>query len=141
MATPTYQMIDPPTRGNPKPRYFKPLVRVNGIVGDAGINYKIDPCFLPPAVAAGAYRELAGAATLTEVDDTVVSTNAGAVTYTLPAPTSLIAGKVFVVINHGTAAVTLSVAVRTAAAATTTTIAAGATLTFINSGAEYRAIS
>lgn len=48
----TYQMVDPPTRGIPDPRYFTPLVRVNGIMQDAGFDWKLNPCYLDLAAIA-----------------------------------------------------------------------------------------
>lgn len=38
------------TYGTPSPRYIRPLVRINGMVEDAPVGYKLDPCMLPPTI-------------------------------------------------------------------------------------------
>jgi hypothetical protein len=41
-----FVLVDPPMRGVPNPRYFKPLVRINAQTQDAPFNWKLDNCYL-----------------------------------------------------------------------------------------------
>lgn len=140
MSKVTYTMIDPPQRGVPAPRYFKPLMRVNGVVQDAGINYVIQPCFLPTVPTTALARTAPGDSALSAQDDVFISLNTAAATCTLPANTTVPINKVFIVVNHGTNALALSLPVKISAAGTVTSLPAGSSLQFINTGTDYRKI-
>jgi hypothetical protein len=43
---PKFELVDPPMRGVPNQRYFKPLVRINAQTQDAPFNWMLDPCYL-----------------------------------------------------------------------------------------------
>lgn len=36
--------------GTPKPRYIRPLVRINGMTEDMPFGAKFDPCLMPPTI-------------------------------------------------------------------------------------------
>lgn len=57
----TYELVDPPMRGVPNPRYFTPLVRVDGITQDAGFNWKLNNCYLDMAAIAAQVGPLVNA--------------------------------------------------------------------------------
>ena len=53
-----FVMVDPPTRGVPNPRYFKPLVRINAQTQDAPFNWKLNNCYLDMVGIAAAIATL-----------------------------------------------------------------------------------
>jgi hypothetical protein len=57
---PKFVMVDPPMRGVPNPRYFKPLVRINAQTQDAPFNWMLDPCYLDMQAIADAIGDLLG---------------------------------------------------------------------------------
>jgi hypothetical protein len=88
------------------------------------------------------YRSGTGNYTLLTTDYVVINTG-GAATWTLPAASGC-AGRVYRLLNHGTANVTLSVAVNTANATTSTTLAFAAGSNFyeiVSDGTAWRVIN
>jgi hypothetical protein len=55
---PKFELVDPPMRGVPNPRYFKPLVRINAQTQDAPFNWMLDPCYLDMQAIADAIEDL-----------------------------------------------------------------------------------
>jgi hypothetical protein len=55
---PKFELVDPPMRGVPNPRYFKPLVRINAQTQDAPFNWMLDPCYLDMQAIASAIESL-----------------------------------------------------------------------------------
>lgn len=83
-------------------------------------------------------RTFSGTQSLLSTDYLVISTGAAA-TWTWPAsPTN---GRILIIVNHGTGAITTSSAYRTAIATTTSTIAIGTTVQLVYDGSEWRKIN
>lgn len=88
------------------------------------------------------YRSGSGAYTILATDYVVINTG-GAATWTLPAANTC-AGRVYRLLNQGTASITLSQSVRTASAATSTTLSSSAGSNFyeiLSDGTEWRRIN
>jgi hypothetical protein len=89
-----------------------------------------------------AYRSGTGNYTLLTTDYVVINTGTAA-TWTLPAANTC-AGKMYRLLNHGTGNITLSIAVSTANATTTTNLAFGAGTNYseiISDGTAWRALN
>jgi hypothetical protein len=67
---PKFELIDPPQHGVPNPRYFKPLVRINGITQDAPFNWKLDTCYLDLQAIADAIGTVSGGSQTLSFDPT-----------------------------------------------------------------------
>lgn len=45
--SPRFDFTQPADHGTPKPRYFRPLVRINAMTNDLPYGAHLDPCWLP----------------------------------------------------------------------------------------------
>lgn len=75
---PSFPLINPPSYGTPRPRYFRPLVRINGMANDLPFGNVIDPCWLPMEAIAEATNQ-----TLSRTGN-VVTLSGGGGSFTLP---------------------------------------------------------
>lgn len=84
-------------------------------------------------------RTQSGATTLAATDHCVINTGAAA-TWTLPAASGC-TGRVYIITNHGSGAITTSVAYRTATGTTSTSVATATSVQIISDGSEWRRIN
>ncbi len=130
----------------------KPLRFFTGALASATEKMRIDgsgttsTVLITGSIAAGSIRVGTGAYTITSADHIVINgTAGGAATWTLPAANSSgCAGRMYRLINQGTANITLSQSVRTASATTTTTLPFAAGTNFfeiVSDGTEWKRIN
>ena len=76
--SPKFDFTQPADHGTPKPRYFRPLVRINAMTNDLPYGEQLDPCWLP-------MEEIAKATNQTvSQEGNVVTLSGGGGTFTLP---------------------------------------------------------
>ena len=73
-----FDFTQPADHGTPKPRYFRPLVRINAMTNDLPYGATLDPCWLPMAAIAEATNQ-----TISQVGN-VVTLSGGGGSFTLP---------------------------------------------------------
>lgn len=76
--SPKFDFTQPADHGTPKPRYFRPLVRINAMTNDLPYGATLDPCWLPMAAIAEATNQ-----TISQVGN-VVTLSGGGGSFTLP---------------------------------------------------------
>ena len=79
---PSFPLINPPSYGTPRPRYFRPLVRINGMANDLPFGNVIDPCWLPMEAIAEATNQTMA------LTGNVLTLDGGGGSVTLPASTA-----------------------------------------------------
>lgn len=121
--------------------YVDVNTQTNSIKGRVGVRTTspLSVVDISGSFAANIRANLTGNQTIQDDDHTVENVG-GAVTYTLPAA-STCTRRIYCIINHGTGAITTSIAYRTANGSTTTTIAAGSRIMIQSDGSEWLLIA